>query len=462
MTSPSEPISEWRRYPDAEGFLLAKVADYADTMPQARVLQADLLMHTSSRLIDWLDHLVLADGGAARGQLIDFGFEREAVPAEPGHVIFYHPGATFPRVVLRAETGLEPGSVVAIAIQVEDVSEFLMTHHLTARVDGTPLSPYRRARAWQGERHEFWAVERRGHSGFIPLELPPDHAERYLRGFERWATRPRTFDDSREGLAQTRILARSLVSELGTDTAAWVAFAAERAYWQRRNRAGQIQKGRQDRLGVGWANHDHHTFRSSRAVFGQLIQILETFGFRPRERFYAGKEAGWGAQVMEQPVCRFAVFADVDLAPDEVSEDFAHRPLEPRKELGTVGLWCALHGESMLTAGLHHLAGRFDFDSATADLADWGVVMMEPFSKFSFLRQAFTRAERWAVPAERLERLVALGSIDHVQAERFSQEGAVGSHLENIQRGEGFKGFNQQTVSDIIRRTDPRLEAGAA
>ena len=101
-------------------------------------------------------------------------------------------------------------------------------------------------------------------------------------------------------------LAQSRVSEMGTDTAAWIAFAAEREHWQRRNRAGQIQKACQDRLGLGWANHDHHTFRSSRSVFSLLIEILETFGFHPRERFYAGAEAGWGAQVMEQPVCRFA------------------------------------------------------------------------------------------------------------------------------------------------------------
>jgi hypothetical protein len=164
---------------------------------------------------------------------------------------------------------------------------------------------------------------------------------------------------------------------------------------------------------------------------------------------------------MEQAACRFAVFADVDLAPSEVEGDFAHRSIEPRQELGTVGLWCALHGESMLTAGLHHLAGRFDFEAATSDLAEWGVQMMEPFSKFSYLRQAFTKGERWDVSADRLEHLAATGRIDHGQAHRFAQEGAVGSHLENIQRGEGFKGFNQRTVSDIIRRTDPRIEAGA-
>jgi len=157
-----------------------------------------------------------------------------------------------------------------------------------------------------------------------------------------------------------------------------------------------------------------------------------------------------------------AVFADVDLAPDEVEGDFSHRPLPPRRELSTVGLWCALHGESMLGAGLHHLAGRFDFEAVGAGLAGWGVRMMRPFSEFSYLRQAFTEGERWKVAPERLARLVAAGQISDAQRASFVERGVVGSHLENIQRGEGFKGFNQQMVSDIIRRTDPLAGLGAA
>ena len=82
--------------------------------------------------------------------------------------------------------------------------------------------------------------------------------------------------------------------------------------------------------------------------------------------------------------------------------------------------------------------------------------MMRPFSEFSYLRQAFTRGERWQVSRERLDYLVERGQIDQDQRARFIENGAIGSHLENIQRGEGFRGFNQQTVSDIILRTDPR------
>jgi len=150
------------------------------------------------------------------------------------------------------------------------------------------------------------------------------------------------------------------------------------------------------------------------------------------------------------------------MSPAEAEGDFAHIGLPPRSELGTVGLWCALHDDSMLSAGLHHLAGRFDFETATTALSKHGMQMMHPFSEFSYLQQAFTRGERWPVADQRLAPLMAAGQIDATQRERFSAEGAVGSHLENIQRGEGFKGFNQQTVSDIIRRTDPRTEHGAA
>ena len=448
---------DWQRYPAAEALIAGHLVAFVQAMPNVDRFSVALLAHTSSRLFDWLDHLVLADGDVPRRRLQELGFEPEEAPADPGDTVLHHPGSIFPRILLRENTGQEPGATVAAAIQVEEISSFVMANHLPAsEVEGTALSPYRRTSVWQNDGLEFLAVERRGHSGFVPTAMALDYPERYLKAYEQWATRARNFADEQSGMEQTLRLARSLASDMGADTAAWIAFSAERAHWQMRNRAGQVQKANQDKLGLGWANHDHHTFRSSRHTFPTLIQILETFGFRPRERFYAGAQAGWGAQVMEQPVCRFAVFADVDLTPDEVEGDFAHNPLPPRQELGTVGLWCALHGEAMLSAGLHHLAARFDFDAAAEHLASQGIDSMRPFSDFPYLRQAFTRGERWQVAPDRLDRLIAAGQIDEQQRAGFEEKGAIGSHLENIQRAEGFKGFNQQTISDIIRRTDPR------
>ena len=108
-------------------------------------------------------------------------------------------------------------------------------------------------------------------------------------------------------------------------------------------------------------------FRCSRKLFKRTIEVLETLGFYCRERFYAGGEAGWGAQVLEQPVAGFVIFADVDMAPEEVTHDFDHRTIESPTELGTVGLWTALHGDSILKAGMHHLECQFDHERLTAE-----------------------------------------------------------------------------------------------
>ena len=81
---------------------------------------------------------------------------------------------------------------------------------------------------------------------------------------------------------------------------------------------------------------------------------------------------------------------------------------------------------------------------------------MKPFSDFPFLRQAFTEGERWPVRKERVQKLLAAGFITEGQALLFNNNGAIGSHLENLQRKGGFKGFNQKSVSVIIGATDPR------
>jgi hypothetical protein len=116
----------------------------------------------------------------------------------------------------------------------------------------------------------------------------------------------------------------------------------------------------------------------------------------------------------------------------------------------------------MLEAGMHHLEARFDFEELRAQLEGQGVRTMQPFSNFEFLRQAFTEGERWPVAPERLNALRQTGLITVEQGERFLREGALGSHLENLQRRGGFKGFNQNAVSVIISATDPRKNLQAA
>jgi len=138
----------------------------------------------------------------------------------------------------------------------------------------------------------------------------------------------------------------------------------------------------------------------------------------------------------------------------EKDRDFAHKGLEPTQKYGTVGLWVALHGESIVQSGMHHLEARFDFNALRSDLKKVG--MMAPFSNFPFLKQAFTVGETWKVKKNRLDKLLKEGGITKENYNRFLTKGAIGSHMENLQRRQGFKGFNQDSVTAIIKATDPR------
>jgi hypothetical protein len=93
------------------------------------------------------------------------------------------------------------------------------------------------------------------------------------------------------------------------------------------------------------------------------------------------------------------------------------------------------------------------------DLQEKQIETMKPFSDFSFLRQAFTKAEMWPVPAVKLTALRAAGQLSEDAYQQIKANGAVGSHMENLQRHEGFKGFNQRGVSDIIAAVNPEKQA---
>ncbi|MGH8970897.1 MAG: hypothetical protein ACRDV1_13215, partial [Actinomycetes bacterium] len=372
---------------------------------------------------------------------------RDGHAAAPG--VWRHPGAQLPAVV--------PSAQRTLAVRVDDAAAFAAAHGGHG-VAGSPRSGLRRAVVTAaGEPVAVAGVERRSWScGVAPAELSDGQLLATVAAHRLWAERPRGHDVA-AGLADARGRAAAMVDLVGPDLAASYAMEVERSYWQRRNAAAAVQHARADRLGLGWGNHDHHTFRSSRSAFRGLIEVLRVLGFTLRERFHAGAEAGWGAQVLEHAGAGLVVFADVDLSQDEVEVDFAATDLPDGDLLGTVGLWCALHGESLLAAGMHHLEGQFDFDRLRDDLAVAGIGHMAPFSDLPHLRQAFTEPERWPVPQQRLDALVAAGHLEPAKAAEIAVIGAAGSHLENLARGGGFKGFNQHNVSTTMRATDPRL-----
>jgi hypothetical protein len=457
---------QWQRWPETERFLEVR---YAEARLQSGLLRefSDRLQNETGTLLEhWVDHLVINGSRVSHEVLRELGYKpRRGEDSVPGRRVYIHTGADLPNLMVNPAASPESPVCLSLAIRVERLADFLSANALTGTIQGYPLGPYRVV-SFASDSFEFQVVERRGYNGYeiFPSalarlgQMTPQRARNIIEASELWQTRRRFWEGQDEaGFEHAADRARQMIDLVGRDLACELAFEVERDYWQGRNAAARAQKMRQDRLGLGWANHDHHTFRCSRRNFFRVISVLELFGFQLREHFHAGEHAGWGAQILEHPVTGIVVFADLDLKPEEIDVDFAHQSLEPLVRPNTVGLWVALHGDSFLEAGMHHLEGQFAFDQASAGLLETAQIpTMKPFSDFPFLKQAFTKGEIWRVDPKRLDVALKNGWINEVEAEKFVKEGAIGSHLEILQRKEGYKGFNQQAVSAILGAVDPR------
>jgi hypothetical protein len=458
MIAPDSPIPtaaasafDWPLAYEAEQFLRDEIARLVAQHAGARRLAERMRDETGTDFYEWVDHLVVGSGREEAVRAV--GLCEAEIEAPSGTVVWHHPRAMMPRVLVRTESG-----PTLLAVKPEKLDDFLSAQNISARIEGGLSTSLRRVVVGEENGVRLEAVERLGYRGFVTDKPGMDIAAKVAQVRALFHGRRRDFADDAAGFAHADELLSTALELVPRDVACELFFAEERIFWEGRNHAARVQKRRQDALGLGWGNHDHHTFRCSRKHFGDLVNFLTRLGLEKRERFYAGDEAGWGAQVMEAPAVGIVVFADVDLQPGEVDIDFAAQPLAPLPALRTVGLWCALHGDSFLQAGMHHLEARFDFARLRDQLAGEGIATMKPFSDFPFLKQAFTEGERWRVRPERLAALLQAGLITADQAGGFARDGAIGSHLENLQRKGGFKGFNQKAVSAIIAATDPRLQ----
>jgi len=450
---------DWQPQPEAAELVNRLLDRCIQANPHIATLGRRMYEETGTRLVDWVDSLGVAGMPELDNELVSAGFEVD--PDSRRERGYRHPAGIFPTIYVAPQ-----GDISSLLVKVESVDDFRAAWEPTfgeIKTSGEPGSQLREAWVVGGvHTMQLHAVERHG---WRSLERPKNRAQQIAAAAKHrraFADRRRDGQSDAELFDHAAALFDAAAADLGRDWACDLFFAAERDYWMHRNAAGRVQHARQQKLGLGWANHDHHTYRSSRESFASLIALLERMGFQCRERFYAGREAGWGAQVIEQPIAGVTIFADVDLTPDEVMGDFAHEPLEPQPQLGTVGMWCKLHGEAFLAAGMHHLECQFDFDAVRRQLADAGVETMTPFTNWAHLKQAFTAGEMFPVKPERIDAALAGGYITAAQADQFRDAGALGSHMEILERNDGFKGFNQTGISEIILRTDPRKAASVA
>ena len=436
----------WKIEEQAELFLSQIMKKAYEECPNAQNFANLIHNEIAIRLRDILDHITFST------QELIPDLEAHGWVAKGNSGIYRNESGIFPAFVY--ETGTRK-----VAFKVEFVDDFLKANNFQRAVLGQAGSQLRMAEIFKGEETSFWAVERHGTISFSVEEQSEEKIKQAQLYQNIFRTRQRLFDDVSAGLEHTETLVQAAVEALGADWACDLFLRAEREYWMSRNQAGRVQKERQDKFGLGWANQDHHTFDSSRQYFYQTIRILEKLGFECRELFYAGAGAGWGSQILEQPALQSVIFADIDLAPEELDIDFAHdkniKPLYPYRR---AGLWCAMHGESILEAGLNHLECMYDAKRFNEIFAELNIEMMQPFSDFPHLYQALTVGEWWPVDPKRIDMLEAEGHISKEAAEDFRKNGAIGSHFENLERNNGFKGFNQPGIDDVLRVIDPRKQ----
>ena len=428
----------WPLFHDIDQWINQLLDQFYVSMPQLKSFNVNLNKMTATNMTDWIDHFVVTT--EHEKTLQGFGFV-----LRDGDV-YRRDDAVFPSFRI--------GKCMEIALKVDAINHFADVHGVMY-VEGIENGAYRYALVHEKNGYRWSVIERRGCSHYEP-SMDQKEVDVYLSVLDTFKQRRRDYTNIETGFSHLKDMVISMAKQIELSRVTDAFFKAERDYWESRNDVAQWQKKRQDSLGLGWSNHDHHTYRSSREHFLPLICVFKLFGFERRERFYAGKESGWGAQVLEHHDCDIVIFADVDLGENEKDIDFSSMALSERTDLGTIGLWCGLHGESMFSAGLHHLEARFDFDKLCADLKESGGLFMSPFSNYDFLKQSFSQGQQWQVDKERLERLLRRGSISQVEFDRFRKEGAIGSHLENLERKWGYKGFNQKSVSDILERVNPR------
>jgi hypothetical protein len=439
---------DWQLYPEQENFQKELVKKFLRRNRFALDLADRIEKHTRTSFVDWIDHMVLPENNLDMSDIIKMNYKEKKDLELPPETRSYHiPKSTLFPILLHPKDSTE------LVIGCDNIRDYKKTWSLQSEITGQEDAPYNLLEIVRYEDNILHACERRGYNGFLVKD--PKDLDSYHEALDFFQTRER---ETEEHLTLLEDQIKNFSSALDNGRMADAFFRAERIFWIERNSAGRYLKKLQDDVGLGWGNRDHQAFRCSRENFSRIVGIFESLGMKSRERFYAGEQAGWGAQVLEHPICKEVVFADVDLLPEESEGDFAHEGLQPKMDLGTVGLWVGLHGESILSAGLHHLAILVDFHKSDQRLPEQGIPVMPPFSSFPFLKQAFTQGETWSADKKRLDILLDSESINQEHHMSFSKNGAIGGHVEIIERNSGFMGFNQDSVSAIIKATDPRVQ----
>jgi hypothetical protein len=223
---------------------------------------------------------------------------------------------------------------------------------------------------------------------------------------------------------------QAAAADLGNSWASALFLCAEREYWASRCDAGYLSFRRQSQFGLGWSNVEYHAYECSRKHFHQYVRLFEMLGFQSQGMTIveqpdrpSSESTGGGALTMKHPTLGAVVSLRVDMASTDANGGFGHVRLSPATWHGHSGLWCALHGESILDGGMSHIAARYDVASVRNLFEQEDVELLRSFGFH------FTKSDRRAVDPRRVYALERQGHITRDLAEEFRMNGATATHL---------------------------------
>lgn len=339
--------------------------------------------------------------------------------------------------VWRAPNALLPDIIdsqhTRIGLRVEAVEEFLAAIGSNARIEGPTYGPYRTATFIAGNEISFSAVERHGWAG-NQLSPPGARIIRKARIHQQiFRTRRRQFQNVERALSYTLRLAQAAAADLGPEWAGALFARAEREYWQARSALASGQQQRQREAGVGWCTIANLTYASSREHLPTLVQILETLGYRQQpDLAWVGDAMDWAVLPMNPPPGAPSILVSFDLAPHENVKQVLNGTASPLTWHGRPGIWCALHGESILDAGLQGLSAYYEPALAQSlmandiDHADHLLVMKHPHFDQP------VHFEHRAVSPGRTDALEREGYLSSLQTENYRLLGAGASYFSVI------------------------------
>lgn len=412
--------AERNRDSDAAAHAASLVETVLRNCPPALRFAESLQTRCGVRCLDIVDHLILPNA-----DFDVFGW------SQIGERRWRHPNSSIPDVVV--------GEKLGFALRVDDIRVFANAVRSTFTDHST---------RWMGERLRLFensaiVVEAIADACWDGLCAPPTARTIRRAQLHRqlFRTRPRHFKSAEGGIESTQRMVHAAASDIGSGWASALFLCAEREYWASRCEAGYLSFRRQSQLGIGWSNVEYHSYECSRAQLNACVHLFEMLGFRREDALLEGPGAGPGAEsgraalVMERRSPQALVLLKVDTTAGDTTESLGQTRLSPTTWHGQSGLWCAMHGESILEGGMSSVGAHYDAAAVQNLLVQDGIEMLPPFArdKLGFTLQ-LSKGDRRAVDPRRVHALARAGYVGRDAAEDFRLNGAIATHFAIVER----------------------------